>query len=127
MSVLGNKLIKRVEKQLATFRSYSFNNYSRLMLILVNYKSFLENDIILKCRQAQTDLLFEVQEEIEALHGIRYEANKHGVFKSHVETALIITRKIDNYLPVIHTERKPQRTLVLDVLKRYFITSLRHT
>jgi len=127
MSVLGNKLIKRVEKQLATFRSYSFNNYSRLMLILINYKSFLENDVTLKCRQAQTDLLFEIHEEIETLHKIRYEADKHVFFKSHVETALRITQRIDNYLPVIRIERKPQHTMVLDVLRRYFITSLRHT
>jgi len=127
MLVSGNKFIKGVEKQLTSFRKYSFNNYSRLMLILVNYISFLENEVTLSNKQAQTDLLFELREEIELLHNIRHERNKNDIFRGHVETALTITRRIDDYLPVEAEESRPQRTILLEVLKRFFISSLKHT
>lgn len=127
MSVLGIKIIKSVEKQLATFQRYSFNNYSRLMLILVNYKHFLENEVTLKNKQVQTELLFEIQEEIELLHNIRYTTDKHPSFKTHVETALAITKKIDNHLPVVHTKIKHERVIVLDLLRRFFLVSLKHS
>lgn len=97
------------------------------MLILVNYKHFLENEVTLKNKQVQTELLFEIQEEIELLHNIRYTTDKHPSFKTQVETALAITKKIDNHLPVVHTKTKHERVIVSDLLRRFFLVSLKHS
>lgn len=127
MSVIGFKLIKNVEKQLSTFQKYSFNYYSRLMLILVNYKQFLAEEVTLKNKQVQTDLVFEIQEEIESLQNIRYVTDKYQSFKIHVETALAITQKIELHLPPVHKKARHQRIMVLDLLRRFFMVNLKHS
>lgn len=126
MSFSENKYIRSAERQLVNFGSYSFDNYCRLMLILVNNMHFLENNVPVIFRHDKASLKLEIERRIFLLHASLSDPNKHENFKSHVAAALTLTQKIDAYLPAVSLESRSQRLNIFAFIKRLFFSDLRH-